>query len=81
MFGKLNKYYYLRYYKLKSNQMEKTNNPNIDKFLDDDYQSKGYIKAHQLIQNLRATTFKKFNDKQLLVFKKTLANAFDMTLK
>ena len=61
--------------------MEKTNNPNIDKFLDDDYQSKGYIKAHQLIQKLRTTTFKNLNNKQLLVFRKTLANAFDMTLK
>ncbi len=46
-----------------------------------DYNSKGYKAASELIYNLRATTFKKLNDDELLEFRKTIANAFDLKLK
>ena len=61
--------------------MYKTNDPTFDQFLDDDYQSKGYIEAYNLINNLRAKTISKLNDAEFLEFRKTLAIAFDMTLK
>ena len=43
--------------------------------------NKGYIVARDLIAKLRATTFKKFNDDELEEFRKTIADAFDMSLK
>ena len=43
--------------------------------------SKGYTVARDLIAKLRATTFRKFNDDELEEFRKTIANAFDMSLK
>ena len=43
--------------------------------------NKGYTVARNLIDKLRATTFKKFNDDELEEFRKTIANAFDMQLK
>ena len=46
-----------------------------------DYNSKGYKAASELIYNLRATTFKKLNDDELIEFRKTIANAFDLKLK
>ena len=61
--------------------MYKTNDPTFDQFSDDDYQSQGYIEAYNLISNLRAKTIKSLNDDELLEFRKTLAIAFDMTLK
>lgn len=61
--------------------MQLTNDPTFDQFLDDDYQSKGYTEAYNLINNLRAKTLKSLNDDELLEFRKTLAIAFDMTLK
>jgi len=43
--------------------------------------SKGYTVARDLIDKLRATTFKKFNDDELEDFRKTIADAFDFKLK
>ena len=43
--------------------------------------SKGYTVARDLIAKLRATTFRKFNDDELEEFRKTIADAFDMSLK
>jgi len=61
--------------------MYKTNNPTFDQFLDDEYQSKGYVQAHKVIQELRTTIFKDLNDKELDDFRKEFAYALDMTLK
>ena len=49
--------------------------------LDDSGLSKGYLEARKLIDNLRATTFRKLNDDELEEFRKTLADAFDFDLK
>jgi len=46
-----------------------------------DMNNKGYTAARDLIDRLRATVFKKLNDDELEEFRKTLANAFDMSLK
>ena len=46
-----------------------------------DLDNKGYIAARKLIDRLRATTFRQFNDDELEEFRKEIANAFDMTLK
>ena len=46
-----------------------------------EYDNKGYIAARKLIDRLRATTFRKLNDDELEEFRKTIADAFDMTLK
>ena len=46
-----------------------------------DMNNKGYMAARKLIDQLRATTFRKFNDDELEEFRKEIANAFDMTLK
>jgi len=61
--------------------MQLTNNLALDKFLDDEFQCKGYVEAQKLVQQLRATTFRNFNDQDLDVFRKEIAYAFDMTLK
>ena len=44
-------------------------------------ENKGYTEARKLIDRLRATTFRKLNDDELEEFRKTLADAFDMSLK
>ena len=49
--------------------------------LDDSGLSKGYLEARKLIDNLRATTFRKLNDDELEEFRKTIADAFDFDLK
>lgn len=49
--------------------------------LDNSGLSKGYLEARKLIDNLRATTFRKLNDDELEEFRKTLADAFDLQLK
>ena len=49
--------------------------------LDDNGLSKGYLEARKLIDNLRATTFRKLNDDELEEFRKTIADAFDFDLK
>ena len=46
-----------------------------------DINNKGYIAARDLIDRLRSTVFKKLNDDELEEFRKTLADAFDMSLK
>ena len=46
-----------------------------------DFNNKGYIAARDLIDRLRATTFRKLNDDELEEFRKTIADAFDMQLK
>jgi|TARA_R110000868_G_scaffold271103_1_gene530599 hypothetical protein len=67
---------------IKSNQMPiLTNNPTFDKFLDDEYQCQGYVQAFDLIQKIRSKTQKKLNDKEWMEFRKTIANALDLTLK
>ena len=43
--------------------------------------SKGYMEARKLIDRLRATTFRKLNDDELYDFRKTIATAFDMSLR
>lgn len=43
--------------------------------------SKGYMEARKLIDKLRATTFRKLNDDELYDFRKTIATAFDMSLR
>ena len=43
--------------------------------------SKGYMEARKLIDRLRATTFKKLNNDELYDFRKTIATAFDMSLR
>ncbi len=61
--------------------MQLTNNSAFDKFLDDEYQSRGYIEARKVVDNLRATIFKNLNDQELEEFRKELAYALDMNLK
>tara|TARA_R110002020_G_scaffold143531_1_gene315838 strand:+ start:1169 stop:1354 length:186 start_codon:yes stop_codon:yes gene_type:complete len=61
--------------------MQLTNNPTFDDFVDDEYQSKGYVEAQKVVKELRATTFKNLNDQELVDFRKEVAYAFDMTLK
>ena len=61
--------------------MQLTNNSAFDKFLDDEYQSRGYVEARKVVDNLRATIFKNLNDQELEEFRKEFAYAFDMTLK
>tara|TARA_Y100000361_G_scaffold108899_1_gene98822 strand:- start:2536 stop:3609 length:1074 start_codon:yes stop_codon:yes gene_type:complete len=39
------------------------------------------MEARKLIDKLRATTFRKFNDDELYDFRKTIATAFDMSLR
>ncbi len=46
-----------------------------------DMNNKGYIAARDLIDRLRSTVFRKLNDDELEEFRKTLADAFDMSLK
>tara|TARA_R100001163_G_C5039994_1_gene178344 strand:+ start:540 stop:731 length:192 start_codon:yes stop_codon:yes gene_type:complete len=58
-----------------------TNNPTFDQFLDDDYQSKGYVQARKVVDHLRATVFRDLNNKELEDFRKEVAYALDMTLK
>ena len=43
--------------------------------------SRGYMEARKLIDRLRATTFRKLNDDELYDFRKTIATAFDMSLR
>jgi|TARA_R110001592_G_scaffold201962_1_gene451218 hypothetical protein len=61
--------------------MQLTNNSAFDKFLDDEYQSRGYVEARKVVDNLRATIFKNLNDQELEEFRKEFAYALDMTLK
>ena len=61
--------------------MQLTNNSAFDKFLDDEYQSRGYVEARKVVDNLRATIFKNLNDQELEEFRKEFACALDMTLK
>ena len=46
-----------------------------------EYNNKGYIVARNLIDQLRAKTFKHLDDDELYEFRKTIADAFDMELK
>ena len=43
--------------------------------------SRGYMEARKLIDQLRATTFKKLDNDELYDFRKTIATAFDMSLR
>ena len=61
--------------------MQLTNNPTFNKFIDDEYQSKGYVQAQKVVQNLRATIFKELNNQELEEFRKEFAYALDMKLK
>lgn len=61
--------------------MQLTNNSAFDKFLDDEYQSRGYVEARKVVEHLRATIFKNLNDQELEEFRKEFAYALDMTLK
>ena len=61
--------------------MQLTNNSAFNKFLDDEYQSRGYVEARKVVDNLRATIFKNLNDQELEEFRKEFAYALDMTLK
>ena len=42
---------------------------------------RGYMEARKLIDQLRATTFKKLDNDELYDFRKTIATAFDMSLR
>ena len=46
-----------------------------------DITDKGYIAARKVIDQLRATTFRKLNPDELETFRREIASAFDMTLK
>ena len=61
--------------------MQLTNNSAFNKFLDDAYQSRGYVEARKVVDHLRATIFKNLNDQELEEFRKEFAYALDMTLK
>tara|TARA_B100000900_G_scaffold397651_1_gene398220 strand:+ start:680 stop:865 length:186 start_codon:yes stop_codon:yes gene_type:complete len=61
--------------------MQLTNNSAFNKFLDDEYQSRGYVEARKVVDHLRATIFKNLNDQELEEFRKEFAYALDMTLK
>ena len=65
--------------KLKGIKNENYDDRNLEEAQDSN--NKGYIVARDLIAKLRATTFRKFNDDELEEFRKTIANAFDMSLK
>jgi len=61
--------------------MQLTNNLVFDKFLDDEYQSRGHVEARKVVDHLRATIFKNLNAQEMEAFRKEVAFAFDMTLK
>ena len=65
--------------KLKGIKNENYDDRNLEEAQDSN--NKGYIVARDLIAKLRATTFRKFNDDELEEFRKTIADAFDMSLK
>nr|BAR35677.1 hypothetical protein [uncultured Mediterranean phage uvMED] len=61
--------------------MQLTNNSAFNKFLDDEYQSRGYIEATKVVEHLQTTIFKNLNDQELEEFRKEFASRLDMTLK
>ena len=58
--------------------MQLTNNSAFDKFLDDEYQSRGYVEARKVVDNLRATIFKNLND--LAIQESSKLNRYNLEL-
>ena len=64
-----------------SSQVKNVSEQEGSSFPGPDFNNKGYIAARDLIDQLRATVFKKLNDDELEEFRKTIADAFDLQLK
>ena len=61
---------------------ELTNNEALNEFIDDDYQSRAYIRAQKLINKLRyGRKDKELSDEEFLQVRKILAEHFDFKLK
>ena len=59
-----------------------TNNQALNNFLDDDYQSRAYIRAQKIVHELRySKKFKELNPHEFLVVRKTLAEHLNFIIK
>jgi len=61
---------------------ELTNNEALNNFIDDDYQSRAYIRAQKIVNKLRyGRKYKELSDNEFLQVRKILAEHFDFKLK
>tara|TARA_R100001509_G_C4845385_1_gene208111 strand:+ start:846 stop:1046 length:201 start_codon:yes stop_codon:yes gene_type:complete len=61
---------------------ELTNNEALNNFLDDDYQSRAYIRAQKIVNKLRyGRKYKELSDNEFLQVRKILAEHLDFKLK
>lgn len=61
---------------------ELTNNEALNEFIDDDYQSRAYIRAQKIVNKLRyGRKYKELSDNEFLQVRKILAEHFDFKLK
>ena len=61
---------------------ELTNNEALNNFIDDDYQSRAYIRAQKIVNNLRyGRKYKELSDNEFLQVRKILAEHLDFKLK
>ena len=61
---------------------ELTNNEALNNFLDDDYQSRAYIRAQKIVHELRySKKFKELDSDEFLEVRKTLAKHLNFILK
>ena len=61
---------------------ELTNNEALNEFIDDDYQSRAYIRAQKIVNKLRyGRKYKVLSDNEFLQVRKILAEHLDFKLK
>lgn len=61
---------------------ELTNNEALNEFIDDDYQSRAYIRAQKIVNKLRyGRKYKELSDNEFLQVRKILAEHLDFKLK
>jgi len=61
---------------------ELTNNEALNNFIDDDYQSRAYIRAQKIVNKLRyGRKYKELSDNEFLQVRKILAEHLDFKLK
>ena len=61
---------------------ELTNNGTLNNFIDDDYQSRAYIRAQKIVNKLRyGRKYKELSANEFLQVRKILAEHFDFKLK
>ena len=61
---------------------ELTNNEALNDFIDDDYQSRAYIRAQKIVNKLRyGRKYKELSDNEFLQVRKILAEHLDFKLK